>query len=225
MQRLLRSIGSFHAGHGRLLQPELAALAEDGQRPQVMMITCADSRILIDPLVNSEPGVVFTVRNVGNLVPNDGADHSVSSAVAFAIEALHVPDIVVMGHSECGAMKALLKPHAEGTVGEWLRYGDESVEHLGEHPCGGGVKDYDCLSQQNVLTQVERVRAMPEVQAAGTHVHGWWWDMANARVMAYDGEKFVQLEEAYATTVKPSRGWRSVMGKMRGRKSVAYASE
>ena len=198
MHRLLRSVASFHAGHGRLLQPHLESLAQDGQRPQVMVVTCADSRILLDPLVNSEPGIVFAVRNVGNLVPSDGADHSVSSAVTYAIEALRVPDIIVMGHAECGAMKALLQPHAEGPVGEWLKYGDESVARLSEAPCEDGVAEYDCLSQKNVLVQVERIRQMPVVRQAGTTVHAWWWDMANARVMAFDGGRFVQLEEAYA---------------------------
>lgn len=124
-----------------------------------MVITCADSRILLDPLVNSEPGIVFVVRNVGNLVPDDGSDHSVSSAIEYAIHALHVPDIVVMGQAECGAMKAMLGPKIEGTIGEWLRYADASVEGVRESPCDPNRTEYDCLSQKNVLVQVERVRA------------------------------------------------------------------
>lgn len=198
MDRLLRSIASFHAGHGRLLQPHLASLAQDGQRPQVMVVTCADSRILLDPLVNSEPGIVFAVRNVGNLVPNDDRDHSVSAAIEYAIHELHVPDIVVMGHAECGAMKAMLGPKIGGPIGEWLGYADESVGRLRAEPCDPERPEYDCLSQRNVLTQVERVRAMPSVQAAGTKVHAWWWDMADAQVLAYDGVEFVPIELAYA---------------------------
>lgn len=206
MERLLRSVATFHAGHGRLLQPHLETLAQDGQRPQVMVITCADSRILLDPLVNSEPGIVFAVRNVGNLVPNGDEDHSVSAAIEYAIHELHVPDIVVMGHSECGAMKASLGPKIEGPIGGWLRYADEAVERLREEPCDGDYAEYDCLSQKNVLVQVDRVRAMPTVQNAGTRVHAWWWDMANARVMAHVGERFVQLEDAYAARTPSSTG-------------------
>ena len=199
MERLLRSVASFHAGHGRLLQPHLESLAQDGQRPQVMVITCADSRILLDPLVNSEPGIVFAVRNVGNLVPNDGEDHSVSAAIEYAIHALHVPDIIVMGHAECGAMKAALGPELDGPIGGWLKYADESVVRMRGEGCPGELPDYDCLSQKNVLTQVDRVRAMPSVQDKGTKVHAWWWDMAEARVLAYDGSGFVPVEEAYAS--------------------------
>ena len=198
MERLLRSVASFHSGHGRLLQPHLESLAQDGQRPQVMVITCADSRILLDPLVNSEPGIVFAVRNVGNLVPDDDEDHSVSAAIEYALHELHVPDIVVMGHSECGAMKAALGPKIEGPIGGWLKYADESVARMKAEGCDSGVPAHNCLSQKNVLTQVERVRAMPTVKAKGTGVHAWWWDMAEARVMAYDGTSFVSVEEAYA---------------------------
>lgn len=201
MDRVLRSVATFHAGHGRLLQPHLESLAQDGQRPQIMVITCADSRILLDPLVNSEPGIVFAVRNVGNLVPNDGTDHSVSAAVEYAITALHVPDIIVMGHAECGAMKALLGPKLEGPVGGWLKYGEESVEHMKDGHTFEGIPEYDQLSQQNVLTQAERLREMPVVQNAETKVHAWWWDMANARVLAYDGTTFVPVEEAYGASV------------------------
>lgn len=198
MQRLLRSVANFHAGHGRLLQPHLESLAQDGQRPQVMVITCADSRILLDPLVNSEPGIVFAVRNVGNLVPNDGQDHSVSAAIEYAIHELHVPDIIVMGHSECGAMKAALGPKLDGPIGGWLKYADDSVTRLNAEGCDEGVPTHNCLSQKNVLTQVERVRAMPSVRENETGVHAWWWDMAEARVQSYDGSRFVPVEQAYA---------------------------
>lgn len=199
MHRVLRSVANFHTGHGRLLQPYLESLAQDGQRPQVMVITCADSRILLDPLVNSEPGIVFAVRNIGNLVPNDETDHSVAAAVQYAIDVLHVPDIVVMGHSECGAMKALLGPKVEGPVGDWLRYGEESVDHMQDGHTQSGLADYDQLSQQNVLTQAERVREMSYVREANTNVHPWWWDMASARVLAYspNSDAFVPIEEAY----------------------------
>lgn len=201
MDRLLRSVASFEAGHGRLLQPHLETLAQDGQRPQVMVITCADSRILLDPLVNSEPGIVFAVRNVGNLVPDDG-DRSVAAAVDYAIEHLRVPDIVVMGHAECGAMKALLGPSAGGAVGEWLRYGEDSLRRFAEEGDSRDLCDHDRLSQLNVLVGVERVRAMPTVRENGTRVHAWWWDMANARVLAYDGRGFVSLSRAYAASMR-----------------------
>lgn len=166
-----------------------------------MVITCADSRILLDPLVNSEPGIVFAVRNVGNLVPNDDTDHSVAASVEYAITVLHVPDIIVMGHAECGAMKALLGPKLDGPVGEWLKYGEDSVEHMRDGHVFEGIPDYDQLSQQNALTQAERLRTMPVVQKAGTQIHAWWWDMANARVLAYDGNSFSSIEEVYGTAL------------------------
>ncbi len=197
MERLLRSIANFHAGHGRLLKPHLESLAKNGQQPPVMVITCADSRILLDPLVNSEPGIVFAVRNVGNLVPNDD-DPSVEAAVEYAVDYLKVPDVVVMGHAECGAMKALLGPPIEGPVGRWLAYGRQSVDEFRAEPCEAETPEHDGLSQRNVLVQTERVRAIPSVARAGTKVHAWWWAMADARVLAYDGEAFVPIEDAYA---------------------------
>ena len=203
MDRFLHSIATFHAGHGRLLQPRLEALAHEGQRPQAMMLTCADSRILLDPLAGSEPGVVFAVRNVGNLVPDDG-DPSVEAAVEYAIEHLNVADVVVMGHAECGAMKALLGPPVEGPIGRWLAYGRESVEALQEASCDPALTPHDGLSQRNVLVQAERVRAMAAVRRTQARVHAWWWDMPNARVMAHDGERFTAFEDAYASRLSTS---------------------
>ena len=203
MERLLRSVAAFHAGHGRLLQPHLESLAKNGQQPPVMVITCADSRILLDPLVNSEPGVVFAVRNVGNLVPDDD-DASVSAAIEYAVRVLKVPDIVVMGHAECGAMKALLGEPIDGSIGRWLAYGRESVENLSGASCEAGMSEHDCLSQRNVLVQADRVRSMDVVRENEVGVHAWWWDMANARVLSHDGSRFATIEEAYAPELAAS---------------------
>ncbi|WP_129841567.1 bifunctional SulP family inorganic anion transporter/carbonic anhydrase [Streptomyces sp. RFCAC02] len=134
--QLISGVRNFQRTTAPLLRRELARLAHEGQRPTQLFLACADSRVVTSMITSSGPGDLFTVRNVGNLVPLPGAgsaDHSVAAAIEYAVDILGVRTITVCGHSGCGAMQALQQPPTGGDGGaleRWLRHGRPSVERM-----------------------------------------------------------------------------------------------
>jgi carbonic anhydrase len=201
MRKLIQGIVDFRE---RLL-PQYAERFQKlahGQTPDALFITCSDSRFVPDLLVSTDPGDLFVMRNVGNMVPPatvEGAstgDLSEASAIEYAVLVLHVPAIVVCGHSECGAMKAALlrKPMPETpNLAKWLHHAASAVFRL-EHegPLDSRLSPHDQLSQLNVLVQLEHLTSYPIVRdrvAAGTlHLSGWWYDVATGGMFAYERE-------------------------------------
>jgi len=178
------------------------ALAQ-GQSPDALFITCSDSRIVPELLASTDPGDLFVMRNIGNLVPPatvDGAstgDLSEASAIEYATLMLNVRDIVVCGHSECGAMKAALARNPMPdmpNLAKWLHHSATAVFRLDqEGPLDPALKPYDQLSQLNVLVQLEHLASYPMVReriAEGTlRLNGWWFDIARGEMFAYLREK------------------------------------
>jgi carbonic anhydrase len=170
------------------------------QSPDTLMITCSDSRVVPDLLASTHPGDLFTMRNVGNLIPPATAegisigDVSEASAIEYAVLVLKVANIVVCGHSECGAMKAVLArnptPDAPN-LDKWLHHASTAAFRL-EHEGAleASLQPHDQLSQLNVLVQLEHLMSYPIVRAkvaAGTlHLSGWWFDIATGNMYAYE---------------------------------------
>ncbi|CAE6740066.1 Carbonic anhydrase 1 [Paraburkholderia domus] len=172
------------------------------QRPDALFITCSDSRVVPDLLVSTHPGDLFTLRNVGNLIPPataDGlstGDFSEASAIEYSVLVLKVRNIVVCGHSECGAMKAVLTRNPKlkaPNLDKWLCNADAAafrLKHAGA--LNLALKPHDQLSQLNVLIQLEHLMSYPIVReqvAAGVlHLSGWWFDIETGDMYAYEGE-------------------------------------
>ena len=181
-------------------------LAAEGQSPQALFIGCSDSRVVPSLITQSDPGDLFIVRNVGNLVPPaDSADSSVASAIEFAVSVLGVGDIIVCGHTRCGAMRTLLDgKQFPGALGNWLEFGKEARALLETYY--GDITDpaerLEKLCQVNVLLQLDRLRAHPVIARAladgKVHLHGWLFDVATAQVSMYqpDEERFIRLEDS-----------------------------
>ena len=170
------------------------------QSPDTLMVTCSDSRVVPDLLASTHPGDLFTMRNVGNLIPPATAegisigDLSEASAIEYAVLVLKVANIVVCGHSECGAMKAVLarnpRPDAPN-LEKWLYHASTAafrLEHEG--PLEAALQPHDQLSQLNVLVQLEHLMSYPIARAkvaAGTlHLSGWWFDIATGTMYSYE---------------------------------------
>jgi carbonic anhydrase len=165
-----------------------------GQDPDVLFITCSDSRVAPNWFASTDPGDLFVIRNVGNLVPPfEASDSSVAAALEFAVQNLKVQDIVVCGHSGCGAIRTLaqgidkLKP---SNLKHWLYFAEASLGSKEKINSPAELSSEDKLSQQNVLVQLENLRTYPQVQERLNNktlkIHGWWFDIAQAGVFRFD---------------------------------------
>lgn len=172
-------------------------LARDGQKPRALMISCADSRVVPELITQSEPGELFVCRNAGNIVPPFAqANGGVSSVIEYAVIALGVRDIVVCGHSDCGAMKGLLRPEALAempNVSAWLRHSHAAQCVVREIYPNGLADDQAAraLALENVVAQLNHLRTHPSVaakMAAGKLcLHGWFFELETGEILAYDG--------------------------------------
>lgn len=214
---LLQGAAAFNATSHEV-KPLLSHLADVGQTPQALFITCADSRIVPADLVNADPGDLFVLRNIGNIIPTwtgaPGGDDSVGSAVEFAVDVLKVHSIVICGHSECGAMKALLGGHEGlgGSLARWLAHGTSSLtRHAQEGGHHQSTTPHNDLARTNVVEQLERLRTYPSVQRAMAdrqlRLYGWFFDLKRAKVTVYDerAQRFVDAGESVPSLDLPAR--------------------
>ncbi|WP_078988441.1 SulP family inorganic anion transporter [Streptomyces sp. WM6372] len=206
--QLASGISAFQRDTAPHVREELARLAREGQRPSQLFLTCADSRLVTSMITASGPGDLFTVRNVGNLVPLPGAegtDDSVAAAIEYAVDVLKVDSITVCGHSGCGAMQALLNstPGAPMTpLRRWLRHGLPSLERMASRHHAwariAGRLPADAVEQlclTNVVQQLEHLRAHESVArrlAEGTlELHGMYFHVGEAQAyLLSEGEDF-----------------------------------
>ncbi|SDO10532.1 SulP family inorganic anion transporter [Lentzea jiangxiensis] len=195
---MLRGMHEFERRSAPLVRPFLQELAVRGQRPRQLFITCADSRVVPNLITTSGPGDLFCVRNLGNLVPVPSAgDSSVGAAVEYAVEVLNVSTIVVCGHSDCGAMKALVKGSASrgSHLHSWLRNAEPSLIrfHAPTAPGCAQLPVADRLAVANVAQQLDNLLGHPSVKeaiAAGTlSLKGLYFDISHARVYLVDPDR------------------------------------
>ncbi|QAU22939.1 carbonic anhydrase [Dyella sp. M7H15-1] len=186
-------------------QRELFKKLASGQSPGAMFITCADSRVMPELMFNAQPGELFVYRNIGNIVP-PYAQHvsGVVAAIEYAVRVLKVEHIVICGHSDCGAMKALGKPELVRempSVAAWLKHADVARYVVEQNT--SGLSDDECLhylTRENVVGQLEHLRTLPVVAAAmasgNLSIHGWVYDIAHAELEAFDAQegRFVTLK-------------------------------
>lgn len=188
-------------------------LARDGQSPKALIISCADSRVIPESITDAGPGDVFVCRNAGNIVPPfDVASGGVSSAIEYAVVALGVRDIVVCGHSGCGAMKALLDPKSlepMPNVAAWLRHSSAAQAIVCEaYPADMEAADAACaMAMENVAQQIVHLRGHPSVAAklarGEIRLHGWYFEIETGVVQALDGEtgRFAPIVDAASAPV------------------------
>jgi carbonic anhydrase len=162
----------FRAGEYTRQRSRWTTLA-DGQEPKIMVIACSDSRVDPSTIFDTEPGQMFVVRNVANLVPQyepDGGRHGVSAALEFAVEHLKVRDIIVMGHAQCGGIKAALRPHElrDGSfIGRWMALIDTPRERvLMALEIEPGLDPQQALEFAAIRQSIENLRGFPFVAAA-----------------------------------------------------------
>lgn len=205
MQKLVRGVHDFQRNVFRSHEEFFGRLAR-GQSPEALFVTCSDSRINPNLLTQTPPGDLFILRNAGNLVPPYGALFGGEAAtIEYAVAALGIRDVIVCGHSDCGAMKALVDPAAASempAVRRWLDHA-ETTRRILKEKYGDLASDRKALVeaavQENVLVQLENLRTHPAIAAAlakrELHLHGWVYRLDRGEVLAYEPEReqFVAL--------------------------------
>ncbi|HVU27347.1 MAG TPA: carbonic anhydrase [Verrucomicrobiae bacterium] len=201
MQQLIAGVHKFRNDEFGNYRKLFRKLSQEGQNPHTLFITCSDSRVLAELITQSKPGDLFVVKNIGNIVPPASArgdTNSTAAAIEFAVENLRVSDIVICGHSQCGAIAAMLgemkiensTPHLR----DWLKLASPVLETM--------KKDYahlteirareNAAAEENVLFSLDNLHSYPCVQnrlADGTlTLHGWFFKIATAELFAYDPE-------------------------------------
>lgn len=181
-------------------------LTTHGQSPKALMISCADSRIVPEQIMQADPGDLFVCRNAGNIVPPYATlNGGVTSTVEYAVAALGVRDIIVCGHSDCGAMKALSDPtglEAMPNVAAWLKHGLAAEQIVSScHAHLEGKERVRAISLENIIAQISHLRTHPSVAAGIARgeitLHGWFVDIHAGQVLGLNGEtgEFVPLRE------------------------------
>lgn len=206
MRSVIEGIKRYEKLHRPRYTERFATLASS-QHPQAMFIGCADSRLVPNLVASAEPGDLFVVRNIANLVPpSDGAgDASVASAVFYAVEVLRIADIIVCGHSGCGGAKALLGPPPPSeALQRWLASAAASVElWRAGGPLDASYPEHDQLSQLTTLHQLENLRTYDcvrdRLERGELRLHACWFDIPAGRLLAYSeaARRFIPAVDAF----------------------------
>ncbi len=198
-------------GHKRFLAEVFPAkknrfhLLAESQAPAWLFITCADSRVVPDLILGTEPGDLFIARSIGNVVPVTSFDaDGVTATIEYAVEVLKVRHAIVCGHSDCGAMKAALDRRSLVNLPKarrWLDHTETAFTHKQPlNPADGESAELASLIRGNVVAQLMNLHAQPPVARAVAEgrltVHGWYYDILTGRIEEYDEKlkKFVELE-------------------------------
>jgi len=203
MKKLIEGIIKFRKEVSQTQLEHFAKLALE-QNPDTLFIACSDSRVVPNLFASTDPGDLFVVRNVGNIIPPakdngfSSSDISEMAAVEFSVQHLNVKDIIVCGHSECGAMHSLLTNdclHSHQHLSEWIKHAAPSKNILKQerNKFSNELSEVNVLSQLNVLQQVKHLKTYPivndKIDKGELGVHAWWFDIATATVYSYDEDK------------------------------------
>jgi len=202
MEKLLHGLHQFQSEIHQINQDFFEHLSK-GQSPDAVFITCSDSRVVPNLITTSAPGDLFVIQNAGNIVPPYGEWSGEEASIEYAINALNVKDIVVCGHSQCGAMKGLLKPEAVEelpAVSHWLRHAQDTKKLIDDNYKG---LEFDAALniaiQENVLVQIEHLRSLPciskKIMKREIELHAWTYEIETGIVYIYDvvSEDFLPL--------------------------------
>lgn len=191
------------------------ALAE-GQQPTALMITCGDSRIVPGLMTQTKPGELFICRNAGNIVPtHSGNSGGITATIEYAVEALRVPSVIICGHSDCGAMKAVLNPDSLENlpkVRNWLSYSAAAAEVVKRNYSDlPEAEKLEILIKENVIAQLENLKTHPAVAArlsgGDLRLFGWFYSICDGHVESYDGvrQQFERVREGEVVEATPAR--------------------
>ena len=196
--RLLNGYRDFMSGRYAEEHDRYEELADTGQKPEILVIACCDSRAAPETVFNSGPGELFVIRNVANLVPPyrpDGEFHSTSAALEFAVQAIRVKHIVVMGHGRCGGIRAALDPADEPLspgdfIGQWMGLLKPLAQQVHDSSVLTKSERQTTLERVSVRNSIENLRTFPCVrileERGKLELHGSWFDISSGELWIMD---------------------------------------
>ncbi|PHO10109.1 carbonic anhydrase [Malaciobacter canalis] len=211
LEQLIQGNLTFKNSMFKDYKDDFNTLVEKGQSPEVLFIGCSDSRVVPDLIMDSKPGDMFILRNVGNFVPPFEADfdfHGSSAAIEFAVSVLNVKHIIVCGHSHCGACKALYSEIEDDNIGlvhvkKWLELGKKARNYVLNNYLDLSAEEiYTKTEKSSVVYQLRNLLTYPEikrkVEEKTLEIHGWYYKIEDGSIMYYDtkDEKFKQLRDS-----------------------------
>lgn len=213
MRKLIQGITEFRKNLTEENRSLFAKLAL-GQKPDALFIACSDSRVVPNLFASTNPGDLYVLRNIGNLVPPSSSsqlDTCAPAVLEYGIFNLNVSDIIVCGHSECGAMMALANGISNlpcSHVSCWLKHGEESLNRVRNgFTINPQLSEHNQISQVNVLQQMEHIASYPfireRLEKNELRIHGWWFDIAQADVYSFEPSlnQFVLIDEDEAKLI------------------------
>lgn len=215
MKKLIKGVIDFRKNVRSSYRKTFAKLAL-GQSPDTLFIGCSDSRVVPNLFASTDPGDLFVIRNVGNLIPpcqtnvQSSIGDSEAAAIEFALNQLKVSDIIICGHSECGAMHALVngrKSVQTPNLKKWLKHGEGALRNTSKFELSPTLVPHNLLSQRNVLLQLEHLKTYPivkkRIKAGQLRLHAWWFELSQADVYVFDNENrdFILIDEKAAAQI------------------------
>lgn len=197
---MLNGYRTFMGGRYAKERDRYRELATDGQTPSAMIIACCDSRAAPETIFDCGPGEAFVLRNVANLVPpfeEGGGQHGTSAGIEFAVKALKVPNIVIMGHGRCGGIHAALHPSAEPLaqgdfIGKWLDLLKPVANQFSDNGLMTDGERHTTLERISIRNSIKNLRTFPyvaDLEAEGKlAVHGAWFDIKTGELWVLDDE-------------------------------------
>ncbi|WP_353858936.1 carbonic anhydrase [Azospirillum formosense] len=212
IRQLLAGMKGFRARYYERRPDSMRQLVEQGQKPKILMIGCSDSRVDPALLTEAEPGEMFVVRNVANLVPPyqpDGSYHGTSAAIEYAVRVLQVSHVIVLGHALCGGIQGLIRlrkgePDQNDFVSPWVSIASAALDPY-IPPASGDTDDErrkaeferlqqkpDVIERAAVRTSVDNLMTFPfvreRVEAGTLELHGWWFDLDSGDLWAINSQ-------------------------------------
>ena len=179
-------------------EAQLLSLVKEGQQPRALFIGCSDSRVIPDLIIQSNPGDLFVIRNVGNFVAPYKPDedfHSTAAGIEYAVNVLGVSEIIICGHSHCGAIASLYKTNFDSSMihtAKWLTLG-EKAKSMALLALGAGAPQNELLratEHLSIVTQIENLLTYPyvkkRVEEDNLFIHGWYYDIETGGIEYYD---------------------------------------
>jgi len=207
IKRIISGLNNFQENYFKAHRDLFERLSH-GQTPEILFITCCDSRIAPNLLTQTLPGELFIIRNLGNIIPPyKTSNNSEGAGIEYAVQALNIKEIVICGHTLCGSIKGLLKLQSLSDemplVYDWLKDYGESIRRIirDNYPEYSGEELLKIATQTNVLNQIANLETYPVIRsrlhAGKLHLHAWVYEIETGEILAYDvnQNQFVPLEQ------------------------------